>query len=156
MRIIVDTRENAPFSFSRWPDVETVHSALDVGDYSIPGFEDEVAIERKSLNDLVGCLMDDNRDRFERELRRARPYRLFTIVVEASYQDVQTGRYRSKMDPHAVTQSLMAFHVRYGAPVLWAGSRRNAEYITFSLLSKYLQETKKRWTRMLRQQPVAI
>jgi len=69
------------------------------GDYSLPGFEDRAAIERKSLNDLIGCLMGSNRQRFERELARGRHYDLFAVVVEASLADVSQGRYRSDMKP---------------------------------------------------------
>jgi ERCC4-type nuclease len=47
MKILIDTREQIPFNFSRY-GVQTETDALPVGDYSIPGFEDRVAIERKS------------------------------------------------------------------------------------------------------------
>jgi ERCC4-type nuclease len=83
MKIIVDSREQLPFGFSRY-DVETEVKGLPVGDYSIPGFEDKAAVERKSIEDLVGCLKNRGRDRFERVLAKTRPYELFSVVCEAS------------------------------------------------------------------------
>jgi DNA excision repair protein ERCC-4 len=116
-----------------------------VGDYSLPGFEDRVAVERKALEDLISCLMGSNRDRFERELYRGRHYDLFAVVVEATLSDVLRGHYRSGMKAHAALQSLIAFQVRYRVPFVWAGNRNGAEYITYSLLSKYLREIGERF-----------
>jgi len=84
MRILIDTREQAPFTFQGY-DVDPEPATLPVGDYSLPGFEDRVAIERKSLEDLISCLMGSNRDRFERELYRGRHYDLFAVVVRRLY-----------------------------------------------------------------------
>lgn len=144
MKILIDSREQTPFTFSGY-EVATEPAALPVGDYSLPGFQDRVAIERKELNDLVGCLMGENRQRFERELAKARPYDLFAVVVEAALEDVSRGRYRSEMKPHAALQSLCAFQVRYRVPFMWAGNRRGAEYLTFSFMAKYLRELEERF-----------
>jgi ERCC4-type nuclease len=50
-----------------YPDVEIERAALPVADYSLSGWTEHVGIERKELNDLISCLMNGNRDRFERE-----------------------------------------------------------------------------------------
>ena len=70
LAIVVDTREQAPYGFARFPAVEIVRAGLPTGDYSLTGHEVRAAIERKSLDDLLGCLTG-GRDRFERELARA-------------------------------------------------------------------------------------
>ncbi|MGO9175718.1 MAG: ERCC4 domain-containing protein [Desulfobaccales bacterium] len=139
MKILIDSREQTPFLFRSY-DVTPEVVGLPVGDYSLPGFQDRAAIERKSLNDLVGCLMNGNRERFERELARGRCYELFAVVVEANLSDVSQGRYRSEMKPQAALQSITAFIVRYRVPFLFCGNRAGAEYMTYSLLSKYLRE----------------
>jgi len=41
---------------------------LQSGDYSVAGCEELFAMERKTIGDLVGCFMGENRQRFEREL----------------------------------------------------------------------------------------
>lgn len=155
MLILIDSREQRPFTFAKYGATLEVE-ALPVGDYSLPGFQDRAAIERKELNDLVGCLMGENRERFERELHRGRHYDLFAVVVEASLADVSRGRYRSEMKAHAALQSIIAFQVRYRVPFVWAGNREGAEYLTYSLLSKYLREIGERYKQAIKSQEAAV
>jgi ERCC4-type nuclease len=144
MKIIIDTREQLPYAFQGY-EVKIETANLPVGDYSLPGFEDRAAIERKTLNDLVGCLMGKDRTRFERELTKGRAYDLFAVVVEAALSDVSQGKYKSDMKPHAAVQSIIAFQVRYGVSFVWAGNRSGAEYYTYWLLSKYIREIGERY-----------
>ncbi len=146
MIILADTREQLPYTFDNWKvDVNAV--TLSTGDYSILGFENQIAIERKSIDDLISCLMGKNRERFEKELSRARCYELFAVVVESDLSDLAKGLYQSKMKPHAALQSISAFFVRYRVPFLFCGNRAGSEYMTFSLLQKYLQEIEKRYEK---------
>ncbi|MDA3897496.1 MAG: hypothetical protein PF482_15275 [Desulfobacteraceae bacterium] len=144
MVIIQDTREQLPYVFDRWP-VSVQAAGLPVGDYSIQGFSDKVAIERKSLDDLINCLMGGNRIRFEKELSRARSFELFAVIVEASFHQISAKQYHGCMDPHAVLQSIVAFHIRYKVPFIFAGDRCGGEYLTFSLLQKFIYEIEKRF-----------
>lgn len=147
MVLLVDSREQRPYPFTRFADVQTEEATLPVGDYSLPGFEDRVSIERKSLDDLIACLQGANRERFQRELAKLRFYDLAAVVVEASLEDISRGRYRSEMKPHAALQSIFTFQVRYRAHFIFAGGREAAEYVTFSLLSKFREEIRKRFDR---------
>lgn len=149
MKVIVDRREQRPLSFDRWDDVNVVPGTLPCGDYALPGMETICAIERKSIDDLVGSL-SHGRDRFERELVRARGYELFTIVVEASMQDVAEHKYQSKMLPHSVLQSLFAYQCRFNVCTIWAGNRDGAAYVTYSLLQKFLHEREEALKAVLR------
>lgn len=149
MKIIIDTREQSPFSFSKF-ECEVVPGTLATGDYSLTGLEDRVAVERKSLDDLLGCLVGDGRERFERELTRSRGLDAFAVVVEASFQDMAEGRYRSRMQPHAALQSVLAFQVRYGSPFIWAGTRAGAEYAAYHFLRHYLRSARERLKILLR------
>ena len=155
LSIVVDNREQAPFQFTRYP-VEVVSGTLQTGDYSLPGFEDRVSIERKSIDDLVGCLKGEQRQRFERELVRGRRYELFAVVIEASFSDLRQGHYRSEMRSESVLQSLAAFQVRYQVPFYWCGPRVMAEYWTYSLLSKFAEEQRHRVRCLERGQPIAV
>ena len=147
MRILVDTREQRPFKFTRY-DVQVERGTVPTGDYSLPGCEALVAVERKSLDDLVGCLMGAGRDRFEKELSRAGGLESFAVVIEASMDDVRHHGYRSRMEPHAVLQSVTAFAVRYGTSFIWAGSREGAEYSTYWFLQKFAAEQCERLRRV--------
>ena len=92
---------------------------LSEGDYSVCGLEDRIAIERKSLSDLVSSLTHD-RKRFEKELAKTRSYQRFYVVCECSAEDILSGRYRSEASPASVWESICAFSIRY-APSYSAG-----------------------------------
>ena len=145
MTIIVDSREQAPFAFEhdRY-GVQIQQGALTVGDYSLVGLTDKVAVERKELSDLVQCLGRE-RERFERELQRGAALDAFAVVVEDSWAELAAGQYRSKLNPHSACQSVLAFTARYRIPFLFAGSRTGAEYVTWGFLRQYLESARKRW-----------
>lgn len=147
MCIITDTREQRPFTFGgqRYEGVIIQPGTLATGDYSLAGLEDKIAIERKALDDLIGCLTTD-RSRFERELQRAAALDFFAVVIEGSLAGLLSGRYRSKMNPHAAFASCAAFMVRYRIPFIFANDRLTAEYFTYSFLRQYLQGATKRLT----------
>lgn len=139
MKILVDTREQKPFAFvgSRYyADVTTERATLSAGDYSLAGFENRVAVERKELGDLLNCLGND-RERFARELSRSLELDAFMVVVEASYADIATGKYRSRINNHSAMQSIVAFMIRYDCPFWLAGTRAAAEYATYSFLWQF-------------------
>lgn len=140
-RIVVDSREQAPWTFDSAPVYEGTSvtvSSLPTGDYSVEGFQDAVAVERKSLPDLVACLGRE-RDRFARELARARGLESFAVVIEGSFTDLKQGQYRSMLNPHSACQSICAFMARWHIPFVFAGTRAAAEYATWSLLRQYVE-----------------
>ena len=139
MRIVIDTREKAPFDFlTQNGDITTERGTLALGDYSLAGLTDRVAVERKSLADLVMCLGTE-RERFQRELMRAAALEAFAVVVESSWQDLAAGRYRSKLSPAAGMASVLSFMARHRIPFLFAGNRENAEAVTAGFLRQYLK-----------------
>lgn len=145
MKILIDTREQRPFSFigETGEPIPTERATLATGDYSLAGYADRVAVERKSLDDLAQCLGRE-RDRFERELVRARGLDAFAVVVEGSFEDLAHGRYRSKLNPHSACQSVLSFSARLGIPFLFAGNRAGAEYATAGFLRQYLKGCRER------------
>ena len=150
MQIIVDSREQLPFTFSHERyDVQIQQGTLVVGDYSLRRLEDKVAVERKSLPDLVQCLGRE-RERFERELQRGMALDAFTVVVEASWSDLASGNFRSQLNPHAACQSVLAFMARYRVTFLFAGSRAAAEYAAWGFLRQYLEGARKRWANIVK------
>lgn len=151
MRIIVDSREQAPFPFrgARYEGVSVEVGTLGTGDYSLAGLTDKVAVERKELADLVACLGRE-RERFERELQRAAALDAFAVVVEASWAELASGQYRSRLNPHAACQSVLAFAGRYRVPFLFAGSRAAAEYMTWGFLRQYLEGARRRWASIVK------
>jgi ERCC4-type nuclease len=139
MEIVVDSREKQPYRFQ----TPAIKGTLPTGDYSVAGLEDFISIERKTLDDLVGCLCT-GRQRFERELYRGKALDYFAIVIECSLSDLVNGNYRSKMTPKSAIQSLLAFSIRYRLPVFFAESRDYGTRVTESLLLRYAKEVEKR------------
>lgn len=118
--VIIDTREQYPLPFRRLP---TVRAGLQTGDYSLAGADHLFAVERKSIDDLVGSVSGD-RERFERELHRLRGFRFSRFLIVGSVDDIMAGRFRSKMAPRSILASVYAFEVRYGVPVFGKPVRR--------------------------------
>jgi ERCC4-type nuclease len=58
--IVIDSREQTPLPFSK---LKTQAGTLLTGDYSVAGLENLFAVERKSISDLVGCCIGQNRER---------------------------------------------------------------------------------------------
>jgi len=121
VRVIIDTREQLPYSFS--DRVVAVRGPLATGDYSVEGLEQTLAVERKSLDDFVSSVIRD-RPRFRRELEKLRDYRAACVVVEASLGDIVAHRYHSGAHPNAVVGAAISIIVDYGVPVFFCSDRQ--------------------------------
>jgi len=130
MVIVVDTREQRPYGFG--DKVSIQRKALQTGDYSVAGLESEIAIERKSLDDLIQSL-SQQRERFNKELDRLKLYPVRAIICEAAWCHIVTGDYRSKMSPASAYGSVMGI-IAMGIPVIMAGGGMEAERACYSIL----------------------
>jgi ERCC4-type nuclease len=115
--IIIDTREQTPLTFLQ---LASVRDTLTSGDYSFRGGEELFAIERKSIADLVGCCVGENRERFFRELHRLRGFRFKRILIVGTREQIEAGEYRSGIAPRAVLSTLRAIEARFDVPVCFA------------------------------------
>lgn len=120
--ILVDTREQFPLTFCNLPSEP---ATLDTGDYSVRGLTHLVAVERKSLSDLLAVVGRD-RDRFKRELQRLRGYRFRMLVVEANAEELERGEWQSQLLPAHVVGSLAAWVAQYELPCWLAGTHEAA------------------------------
>ena len=85
VRIIIDTREQAPLDFV---GCKTIVNKLDFGDMTTTSHFKNVFIERKSLGDLCSTL-SQGFERLNRELARAREFNAYIIIlVEAELQNL--------------------------------------------------------------------
>ncbi len=136
--IIVDTREQNPLDLS---PLQACVGTLATGDYAIQGMERAARIERKSLDDLLACCGRE-RDRFEREIDRMMAFPVRVLLVEASWETIEIGQWRSQLSPKQVEGSLVGWitrglqvelvgdHVRAGrfaAKLLYTVARRRYE-----------------------------
>ncbi len=116
MILLIDNREPDPHPGGPHFSVETARGTLQTGDFSLPCCEEWIAVERKTLDDLIGCLTN-SRERFKKELQRAQRIRDFVVIVEGSYADILRGNYRSAMNPKAAWESVIAAAVRHPVPI---------------------------------------
>lgn len=137
-RIVIDTREKLPYSFY---DQDVIRKKLDTGDYSIEGFEDTFAVERKSLSDYLGSITHD-RDRFEREIQRGTEMAHFEVVIEADKETVKRGEYYPDVPPMSAINTAKAWSRpdRYDIPFHWAGDRKSAKALTMDLIRDWEQD----------------
>ena len=131
--IITDCREQNPWNFYN-NIIET--ATLNSGDYSIKGFEDYFAVERKSLADFIACCGRE-RERFKRELSRLRGYWVKAVVIEGSMDQIIAGDYRSKINPASVIGAIASWTVKYNISFILAGDRNNAEKFALCLMRNF-------------------
>jgi DNA excision repair protein ERCC-4 len=146
--VIVDSREQSPFSFRGFRSdakdkhrpivVRTAVAALKSGDYSIEGFESRIAVERKSLVDLYGTL-GGGRERFERELQRLNEMEFAAVVIEAGWSSILgSPPPQSKLSPKTVFRSVIAWQQRFPGIHWWAlDTRHLAEHCCFRILERF-------------------
>lgn len=133
MRLVIDTRERDPWSFPA--GIPFVRRSLCAGDYSLEGLEQQVAIERKSRDDLVRTLIHDRR-RFADELARLSGYRFAAVVVESGLEPVLLGKYESKATPDSVVAAAAAVSFDWRVPVFFLESRAAAAAWTLALMRR--------------------
>ena len=138
--VLVDTREQLPYSFSdygNWID-GTQKATLPTGDYSVSGYESRIALERKTLGDIVGSLMQ-GRQRFLREMERLAAFEYKCLCIEASRSQIKspyTFAQAVKAHPNGIVGSLDAIGARYGIAIHYGCTRALCEEFAASWLSK--------------------
>lgn len=112
---LIDTREQRPWDFrifnSEKIKINQKRATLKSGDYTLEGYEDQIVIERKSLDDLVGCVTT-SRERFEAELERLDSFKSCAVLVEAPWSDVKSGLWSAMTRPSSVTGSCISWQLR--------------------------------------------
>ena len=138
MTIIIDTREQAPYS---WPAASTIHRALPAGDYSVAGLESRVAIERKSLIDAYGTF-GSGRARFERELAKLSQLEFAAVIIEASMMDalMHPPARVLKFTPKHFNRAWICWAQRHRVHFIFCETRDLAQRQTYLLLERFWRD----------------
>jgi len=155
--ILIDNREGHPYNFANIPPprstkktiiVRTETIFLPTGDYSIKGFADVVAVERKSIEDLFMTL-GKNRQRFKREMMRLQDFDYAAIIIESDWQTIakpsqSIPNWQSQMNPRAILSTIISWTQQFNS-IHWfmCGSRRYAEICCFEILEKWWKNNQK-------------
>jgi hypothetical protein len=149
--VLLDTREQRPAEpFTRSADknfpLATTRVGLSYGDYSLPGLERYVFIERKSVPDLIGTCVgarvnsvgesESARDRFERAIDRAvaatppGERQIRALVIEGQPTDVwEEGLRRDRrFGAMSIFGSLNSWFARFGIAPVWAHTAEGAAW----------------------------
>lgn len=112
---------------------------LDTGDYSVEGYEDLIMIERKSIPDLWNSLIQ-GRERFMREMDRAKEIPARYLVIEGTMKDVQKGIRYSRVNGDTMLANLISLEQKYGIHVIFTDKRKDvAQRYVRNLLKKLYQ-----------------
>ncbi len=147
--VLRDTREQRPWGFDNLP-VEIRDVTLSTGDYTLPTYcrhdpeldtyHPRFAIERKSGHDFLTAITWE-RDRFERELRRAAEWQSpLPVVVEISWQTLLQNRgcmARRDLHPAQVVGTVTAWSRHYNVAFHFVETRKRAALCAFLLLVRH-------------------
>jgi ERCC4-type nuclease len=133
--ILVDTREQSPFDFSRFEGwfAGIEKKSLKVGDYSVAGLEDVCVVERKDLPDLIHSLTAE-RSVFVNRLRRMSRYPHRLLVITAALGQVKSPDPHRGTNPNRITQSLIAVLAGLQVPFLCTETHELGEELVASYL----------------------
>ena len=140
LTILVDTRERYPWRFGRQRGVTLERRALPAGDYAVqaPGGELAAVVERKTLQDLTGSLVDGSLSYLLAELA-ALPRA--AVVVEDRYGALFKLEH---VQPGFVADLLGALAVRYPAvPVVFCDTRPLAQEWAYRFLGAAVAELRR-------------
>lgn len=133
LEIVVDTRESKPFKF---PNHKTIEEKLDFGDYAVCGKENEIAVERKSLTDLIGSFVS-NFDRVEREFKRAKEKNAYLIVVceeslatAMAFNHIPYIRRYTKLRPEVLFHNIRELIQKYNFQFVFCDGVQKATEVT--------------------------
>lgn len=160
--IAIDTAEQQPFDFSRirydantfWK-IHTPRIALGrhpdgYGDYSICGYERQVAVERKSQSDSYSTIMgfkEGNRDRFEDELANLSEI-VACVIVECSFERwlkeaPETPQKTAEENRKTLFRSYIGLMQDYGVPWTFAETKALAAICCFNFLNRFWEKVRK-------------
>ena len=126
---LVDTREQTPLCLD---PLRMEPATLSTGDYSVRGLEQIISIERKSLGDLL-CCIGRERERFDREVMRLMAYPCRALIIESSWQELESGEWRSQITPSQAVGSCIGWMCS-GLPIMMAGDHERAGRFVSRLL----------------------
>lgn len=146
--IIIDTREQTPWEFGYH---DTAKQKLDTGDYSMVGFENIVAVERKkSVSELATNLSES---RFEDVLDRLssikHPYMIFEFDIDDVYafpvgSDIPKRMWdKLRISGNYIIKRLIEIQLKYNIQVIFCGDASNAERFTVSLMKRIYEQYNK-------------
>lgn len=152
LTLVCDSREQVNGHVTAWLDKNNISyqsRALETGDYTamLDGytFEDEVVIERKANLDEIAGNFTTGRERFEREMIRAKAngIKVFLVVENASWSDILLHNYRSELKPKSFFATMLAWQARFNLTIVFCKPSETGQ-ILYGTLYYWARERLKR------------
>ena len=138
MVVVADTREqDTPRARARYRriGVPVIRKKIDCGDYTAKcdrlSLEDVVSVERKmSLDELSQCLCQQ-RDRFFREMERAKAKgnKMYLLIENASLDAAYRHGYGTLMSPQSMIANIFVLAARYNCQILFCDEVTSGQVI---------------------------
>ena len=135
--VIRDTREKENHGWHWNKDDRcngTIDGMLKTADYTLKGFEDVLAIERKANASELATNLSEKR--FPRFLERFSKFKYAFLVAECSFQDIinfplgsgipKNKQQYVKMKGDILLRRIFEMQIEYGTNIIWAGNSQNA------------------------------
>lgn len=147
MRILIDTREKknnhiqivlnerkCPFKPHKL-NYGDYTCEYDIGEKKGICFENKVVIERKANLDELAGNITKGRERFEREFLRAKKdnAKIYLMVENGSYDDIQAHKYRSALPPKSYLNTLFSWQEKYNITISFVSQQFSGHYIYATL-----------------------
>jgi hypothetical protein len=153
----VDEKEQHPFTF---PDLQTGASqgyrkivaktlrksiGTSKGDYSMAGFEGQIHIERKSMEDAHGTILGwgERRERFEATLSYLNQIEFGAVIVECTLGVLlanapERGKKTKVENRRSLNATYLSWQMKYSSvPWIFCDTRGLAETETYRLFEKF-------------------
>jgi len=145
LTMLVDTREQKNQHIIKYftdKGIPYKVQKLDYGDYSafIPKnvelgvlrdiyLSDNINVERKANLDELAQNLTHGRTQIENEFLRSKGSKLYLMVEDATWQDIQLKKYRADYSPTAYMGTLRAFEARYDIRINFTLSANSGSFI---------------------------
>jgi ERCC4-type nuclease len=137
--LIRDTREQTGLFTKPPKGLIMVRDTLKLGDYSIKGFEEVIAVERKNIDDLWTSLTVQADDFKRKMIELAKYERAWLLIdgLESEYLSFREGR---KIHPNVIRGALSSIEGRIGLPVHQSESIASSERWVVDVFVKFYCE----------------
>ena len=157
--VIRDTREQSGYGWtfdahkpdSRPPRCNgTIVDTLKTGDYSIEGYTDILAIERKAnFAELWGNYGSRKKPAFEAEMKRMSEYQYGYVLIESTFNsdimELSPPQFTKGVPGKALIRWLMSLTVKYGVNIMTVGSCGPS--IAKMIFEEVVRAEKDRWVQ---------
>ena len=148
----VDTREKKPYGWTEndWCTGYIVEK-LDVGDYSLVGYEDILTIERKASTAEIATNISE--PRFEKELEKMSKFKYSFMICEFNMEDIVQFPINSGIPQHKwekvrvtnkyILKKMIEYQVAFNIKIIYCGNPYNS-WLTVNSIFKRVMECEKR------------